>query len=118
MNDIEQFQEFHRYLTLLETMGYRYDPVNSDSKKIAFRIGVDEVKYFNSVCEMKGYVDGYESRGQQMRVGIGDIKKIITRDTNRLLHINGDLFPGNVSVEDETYETLCQTLADGLNCPF
>lgn len=118
MKDIEQFQEFHRYITLLEIMGYKYDAERSNSEQISITDNTS-VKYFNSFDRLKGFVDGYILRGNQMCVDINDIERVVKRDSNGVVKINGKFFPNTVSgVDDKTYENLCKALADGLNCPF
>lgn len=128
MNDIEQFQEFHRYLASLKGMGYEYDAAYSDQDNIAFKDKDKRRMFFGSVDEMKGYIDGYLSRGQQMRIGIDEIKKIVERGqivkkvdalNSQTIRVGSDFLVIDTSgSDDDFYEKFCQTLLDGLNCPF
>ncbi|MCP4321922.1 MAG: hypothetical protein GY787_08755, partial [Alteromonadales bacterium] len=79
---------------------------------------------FKTYEAFKAFIDGYQMRGQEMKVTIDDVKRVVQRGKD-----NKD-FPDEVLIgsdfllltgyDDDTvnYENLCEAIVDGINCPF
>ncbi len=124
MSDINKFNEFNRYTRLLHMMGYRIVPVLGDDSIIEISKVDKPTITFKTYEAFKAFIDGYQMRGQEMKVTIDDVKRVVQRGKD-----NKD-FPDEVLIgsdfllltgyDDDTvnYENLCEAIVDGINCPF
>ncbi len=129
MSDINKFNEFNRYTRLLHMMGYRINPVLGDESIIEISKVDKPTITFKTYEAFKAFIDGYQMRGQEMKVTIDDVKRVVKRsaelnDRDASVSIGNNAFE-LISIScsksenaQMDYENLCEAIVDGINCPF